>query len=124
MRLLLDTHVLLWVLADDRRLTPAARELIRAADAVAVSVVSAWEMSIKSSIGKLNAPPELEAAVRESGLTSIPLEFADVAELARLPRHHADPFDRMLVAQARARSLTLLTHDRRITLYEVPFVVV
>ncbi len=124
MRLLLDTHVLLWVLADDRRLTAAARELIRGADSAAVSVVSAWEMAIKSSIGKLKAPPGLEEAVRESGLRAIPLDFADVAELARLPLHHADLFDRMLVAQARARSLTLLTHDRQITLYDVPFVVV
>lgn len=124
MRLLLDTHIFLWVLADDRRLTPAARELIRSADSVAVSVVSAWEMAIKSSIGKLEAPSELEGVIRDSGLSPIPLDFIDVSELARLPLHHADPFDRMLVAQARARSLTLLTHDRQITLYDVPFVVV
>lgn len=121
---MLDTHVLLWVLADDRRLTRAARELIRAADAVTVSAVSAWEMAIKSSIGKLKAPSDLEGALTESGLSPIALEFADVAELARLPLHHADPFDRMLVAQARARSLTLLTHDRQMTVYEVPFVLV
>ena len=122
MRLLLDTHVLLWVLTDDRRLRAPARELIRSAQAVVVSVVSAWEVSIKASLGKLQAPTDLEAAVTKSALTTIPLEFADVAELARLPRHHPDPFDRMLVAQARTRSLTLLTHDRQLTLYDVPFV--
>lgn len=124
MRLLLDTHVILWVLADDRRLRPAARELLRAADEKLVSSVSAWEIAIKTAAGKLRAPPDIEHAVVESGLRPIPMEFGDVAELTTLPRHHADPFDRMLVAQARARGLTVLTHDRQLTSYDVPFVLI
>ena len=120
MRLLLDTHIVLWVLSDDRRLRPTTRELLRAADERFVSAVSAWEIAIKTAAGKLRAPLDIEDAIVESGLRPIPMAFSDVAELSALPRHHADPFDRMLVAQARARGLTVLTHDRQLTSYDVP----
>ena len=124
MRLLLDTHIVLWVLADDRRLRAAVREMVLSADDVVVSAVSAWEIAIKTAAGKLRAPPDIEQAVVASSLRPIPIEFADVAELAVLPRHHADPFDRMLVAQARARGLTILTRDWLITDYDVPVVLI
>lgn len=124
MRLLLDTHVLLWVLAGDRRLTRSSRETITSARAVVVSVVSAWEIALKTAAGKLRAPANIEAAVLESGLITTTLDFADVAECAGLPPHHSDPFDRMLVAQARVRGLTLMTRDRQLERYEVPLLLI
>lgn len=124
MRLLLDTHVLLWVLAGDRRLTRPSREIISGARTVVVSVVSGWEIALKSAAGKLRAPADIEAAVLESGLVPTTLDFADVAEYAGLPAHHPDPFDRMLVAQARVRGLTIMTRDRQLERYEVPLLLV
>jgi PIN domain nuclease of toxin-antitoxin system len=123
-RLLLDTHVLLWVLAGDRRLKRSSREIITSARTVVVSVVSAWEIALKAAAGKLRAPADIEAAVLESGLITTTLDFADVAECARLPAHHPDPFDRMLVAQARVRGLTLMTSDRQLERYDVPLLLI
>lgn len=124
MRLLLDTHVLLWVLAGDRRLTRSSREIITSARSVVVSVVSAWEIALKAAVGKLRAPDDIEAAVLESGLVTTPLDFADVAEYSSLPAHHSDPFDRMLVAQARVRGLTLMTRDSQLERYDVPLLLI
>lgn len=124
MRLLLDTHVLLWVLAGDRRLTRSSREIITSARTVVVSVVSAWEIALKVAAGKLRAPSDVETAVLESGLITTPLDFADVAEYAALPAHHPDPFDKMLVAQARVRGLTLMTRDRQLERYDVPLLLI
>lgn len=124
MRLLLDTHVLLWVLAGDKRLTRSSREILTSADTVVVSVVSAWEIALKASADKLRAPENLEEAVTESGLSTTALSFADVAESARLPVHHSDPFDRMLVAQARVRGLTIMSKDRQMERYDVPLLLI
>ena len=124
MRLLLDTHVLLWVLAGDKRLTRASRKILTGADTVVVSVVSAWEIALKAAAGKLRAPDNLEEAVLESGLSTTPLGFADVAESARLPAHHSDPFDRLLVAQARMRGLTIMSKDRQMERYDVPLLLI
>ena len=124
MRLLLDTHVLLWVLAGDRRLTRPSREILTGADLLVVSVVSAWEIALKAATGKLRAPDNLEGAVLESGLSTTPLGFADVAESARLPVHHSDPFDRLLVAQARMRGLTIMSKDRQMERYDVPLLLI
>ncbi len=89
-----------------------------------MSVVSAWEIALKASAGKLRAPVDIEAAVLESGLITTTLDFADVAECALLPAHHPDPFDRMLVAQARVRGLTLMTRDRQLERYDVPLLLI
>lgn len=124
MRLLLDTHVLLWVLAGDKRLTRSSRDILTSADTVVVSVVSAWEIALKAGAGKLRAPDDLEEAVRESGLSMTTLDFADVAESARLPVRHSDPFDRMLVAQARVRGLTIMSKDRQLEGYDVPLLLI
>jgi PIN domain nuclease of toxin-antitoxin system len=123
-RLLLDTHVLLWMLTGDRRLTRSPRDTIRTAQSVEVSVVSAWEITLKAVAGKLESPPDIERAILDSGLTTTSLHFADVAELERLPLYHADPFDRMLVAQARVRGLTLVTRDRQLERYAVPLLLI
>jgi PIN domain nuclease of toxin-antitoxin system len=118
-RLLLDTHVLLWWLADDPSLPAAARGAIADEPEVFVSAASAWEIAIKRALGKLDAPDDLEGAVGASGFLQLPVKFDHAATAGVLPRHHEDPFDRMLVAQARCESLTLVTADKRLSRYPI-----
>jgi PIN domain nuclease of toxin-antitoxin system len=119
MRLLLDTQVLLWWLADEG-LTDQARDAVAdPANPVMVSAVSAWEISIKKSLGKLTAPDDLERQVVDGGFIPLPISIAHGIAAGQLPRHHDDPFDRMLIAQASAEGLTLVTHDKRFTDYDV-----
>lgn len=120
MSFLLDTHVLLWWLTDDERLPDRMRAAVRDAEAeVHVSAVSAWEAGVKSALGKLTLPDQWWDHVREQRLTELPVTAQDGVAAAALPRHHADPFDRMLIAQAVRRDLTLLTVDRRFSAYDV-----
>ena len=120
MTLLLDTHALLWWLADDSALTPAARTAIRATGTlVFVSAVTAWEISIKQALGKLEAPDDLEAALAASRFQPLPITVAHALAAGRLPRQHDDPFDRMLIAQAQHAQLTVVTHDPKFRLYDV-----
>jgi PIN domain nuclease of toxin-antitoxin system len=119
--LLLDTHVLLWWLAGDDRLTPAMRTAIEdPRTSVAVSAASAWEMAIKAALGKLSAPDDLGAQLADNDFEPVPVTVEDGLAAGALPRHHDDPFDRMLIAQAARRRLTVVTADRRFTAYEVP----
>ncbi|HXM57373.1 MAG TPA: type II toxin-antitoxin system VapC family toxin [Candidatus Dormibacteraeota bacterium] len=121
MRLLLDTHTLLWWLSNDPSLTQVARAAIGRPEAdVAVSAASAWEVAIKTSLGKLTAPPDLEAQLTRHRFTPLPITVGHALVAGSLPRHHDDPFDRMLVAQARLEGMTLVTRDLRIGLYGVP----
>ncbi len=122
MTLLLDTHVFLWWRADDRRLGRAARTAIVEADVVFVSAATAWEAAIKAALGRLRYPDTIEAGVEASGFEKLPITLAHAELAARLPPHHADPFDRMLVAQAKAEGLTLVTHDRTFAAYEFSIV--
>lgn len=121
MNLLLDTHVFLWWLSDDRRLTAPARAAIEREDAgVYVSAASAWEIAIKAALGKLkpralDVPREIEAG----GFLELPISARHAQAAGGLPRLHADPFDRMLVAQARVEGLTLVTYDPEIAPYDV-----
>ncbi len=119
MRLLLDTHVLLWWLADHPALSKQARHLIANEPEVFASAASAWEIAIKRALGKLEAPEDLRAALDASGIRRLPIELEHAAIAGALPRHHDDPFDRMLVAQAQHEGLTLLTSDARISSYAV-----
>jgi PIN domain nuclease of toxin-antitoxin system len=119
MKLLLDTHVLLWWLADDPALSIQARRLIANEPEVLVSAASAWEIAIKRALGKLEAPEDLTDAMDASGIGRLPIEFEHAVTAGGLPRHHDDPFDRMLVAQAQHEGLTLLTSDARIGRYAV-----
>ena len=106
MRLLLDTHALLWWLDDADRLGPLARRAIAAgANLVVVSAASAWEIAIKRASGKLTGAEELSSAVEAEGFVPLAINFHHAVEAGELPRHHADPFDRMLVAQARIERL-------------------
>lgn len=121
-RLLLDTHVFLWWRASPRRLGPASHAAIARADLVFVSAATAWEAAIKATLGRLSIPEAIEAGVEKSGFEKLPILFAHAEEAARLPRHHLDPFDRMLVAQARLEGLTLVTGDRQMEPYDVEVV--
>lgn len=119
MTLLLDTHVVLWWRQDSRRLGPGARRAIARAAVVYVSAASAWEVSIKAAMGRLTLADPFERHVEEAGFDPLPITFAHAAEMARLPGIHTDPFDRMLVAQARVERLVLVTHDETIARYDV-----
>jgi PIN domain nuclease of toxin-antitoxin system len=117
MRLLLDTHILLWALSDAQRLGRRGRELIDDSDAY-VSAASIWEISIKVALGKLQAAPDkVNAALTPAGFKSLPVTLAHAAALLRLEPKHRDPFDRMLVTQARAEGMTLLTNDEALATY-------
>ena len=111
MRVLLDTHLLLWALADPARLQAEARRLIDHAD-VYVSAASVWEISIKAGLGKLSADPgEVVAALEPAGFLPLPITVQHAARVASLPLVHRDPFDRLLVAQALVEPMRLLTTD-------------
>ena len=117
---LLDTHAVLWWLAGDRRLPDSCRQLIEdPKNLILVSAASAWEVSIKMAVGKLSAPDDLLDAVADSGLEWIGIEPAEAYAAGALPLHHRDPFDRLLVAQAHARSASLLSRDEGLDRYSV-----
>lgn len=121
MRLLLDTHVLLWWLADDERLaaeTAAAIEDGR--NEVLVSAASVWEVEIKRAKGTLKAPDDLLEQLAGAGFSPLAIDPAHARDAARLPRRHEDPFDRMLIAQALAEGATLVSSDAAISRYQVP----
>lgn len=119
-RLLLDTHAFLWWLVDDPRLGEKARGVIAdPANEVFVSAASGWEAAIKAVLGKLELPGPLDAVVEEEGFTHLPISFFHGEQAGSLPPHHRDPFDRMLVAQAQAEGLTVVTADPDIAAYGV-----
>jgi PIN domain nuclease of toxin-antitoxin system len=118
-RLLLDTHALLWWLADEGLNTQAREAIADPANLVVVSAASAWEISIKKALGKLAAPDDLEQQLQTGGFAPLPISIAHGIAAGRLPRHHEDPFDRMLIAQALAEGLTIVTHDKRFEDYGV-----
>ena len=120
MKVLLDTHILLWWLADDQRLPPQAATTIEDPDTeVVVSAASAWEISVKQAAGRLEAPDDLLDAIVASDFRALAITAAHAVAAGRLPPHRADPFDRMLVAQAQIEGFTLVTVDRRFADYDV-----
>lgn len=120
MRLLLDTHIFLWWLSDWERISESARAAIADPNnEVLVSAVTGWEIGIKKARGRLVAPDNLAAVVEEKRFEHLSLTFAHAERAAALPPHHRDPFDRMLIAQAQAEGLVLVTRDSRIADYEV-----
>ena len=126
MRLLLDTHAALWAVSEPDALSATARNAILGAEEIRLSVVSPWELVIKSALGKLvlhrtvdDICRELE---REFAAQSLAVTLAHVLEVGRLPPHHGDPFDRLLIAQARVEGLTMVTRDHVFAEYGVAVV--
>lgn len=124
MKLLLDTHALLWWLADDEQLGARARELIEdPGNDVFVSVVSLWEIVVKVRVGKLEASiEEVAAAVQRGGFALLDIGVAHLRQAADLPMHHRDPFDHLLIAQAAVEGATFVSEDRHTPKYPVRFV--
>lgn len=119
MRLLLDSHVVVWWLADDPRLRATTRAAIADAGDVIVSVVTPWELGIKVALGKLDMPDDLLDQVRSNGFDLLPISDTHAVAAAALPLLHRDPFDRMLIAQATIERLTLVTADAVFGAYDV-----
>lgn len=118
MRLLLDTHVVLWLMKDDPSLSTDARAIISAATEVFVSAATLWEIAIKSSTGKLDVNAErLVERISEAGLSELPVTFKHGIASGKLPFHHRDPFDRLLVAQAITEPMNFLTADPQLKSY-------
>ena len=117
---LVDANALLWWLAGDRTLSRAAARAIRDPDNdVLVSAATIWEIEIKRSLGKLQAPDGITDTARAAGFDILPITGADAERAARLPRHHRDPFDRMLVAQALRLEAVIVTRDARFAAYGI-----
>lgn len=123
MKLLLDTHALLWWLADDERLGARARDLIEdPGNDVLVGVVSLWEVIVKVRVGKLEADiEEVAAAIRRDGFALLDIGIAHLRGAAELPMHHRDPFDHLLIAQAAVEGATFISEDRHTPKYPVRF---
>lgn len=119
MRLLLDTQIVLWQLQGSRTVRGEARAAIERASELAFSVVSFAEIGVKAAIGKLTVPADLHDQVLRSGLSIVGLAPAHGLLVGDLPLHHRDPFDRLLIAQARCEGLTIVTADRRFAEYDV-----
>ena len=122
MRLLLDTHVVLWELEGERTLPAQARRAIEQATELVFSVVSFAEIGVKSALGKLSVPPDFHAHVVGIGVRVLGLAPEHGVAVGDLPMHHRDPFDRLLIAQARLEGLTVVTADRRFAEYDVAVV--
>jgi PIN domain nuclease of toxin-antitoxin system len=120
MKLLLDTHAALWWLADDDRLGTSATTLIEdPGNHVLLSAVVAWEIAIKRALGKVTAPLDVTKLLLAGGATGLPVSLEHAAGVEALPDHHADPFDRLLIAQALIEGATVITRNAAISSYDV-----
>ncbi len=122
MRLLLDTHILIWACATPEQLGEAAcAALTEAQNDVFVSAASTWEIAIKRKLGRLEFPVDrFDRILRDMSFITLPISVAHALAAGDLPRHHDDPFDRMLVAQARTEGLILMSEDAQMRRYNVP----
>lgn len=123
MRLLLDTHILLWWLADSPKLKKKSREIISDENnIILISAVTAWEIAIKKALGKLDAPENLNEVIERSQFEPLNISIVHATQAGKLPKHHEDPFDRMLIAQAIEEQLTVMSHDEQFTQYDVALI--
>lgn len=123
MKLLLDTHAALWWLADEPRFGEnASRHLVDLENQVLLSAVLVWEVAIKRSLGKLDAPPGLRGLLLGAGALPLPIGLEHAERAEELPWHHRDPFDRLLVAQAMIEDAAVLSHDESFDAYDVSVV--
>lgn len=118
MRVLLDTHVLIWW-DSGRRMSREATTAIKQADDVFVSAAAAWEVAIKGALGKITTTRSVAMAVSESGFQELPIGFAHAEQVRQLPAHHRDPFDRIMIAQAQVEGLLIVTGDAAFDAYDV-----
>jgi len=118
-RYLADTHVLLWSIGNDKRLPERHRTILLSAAEVFFSAASIWEIAIKKSLGKLKAPDHLATRLPRAGFRPLNVSPIHAEAIATLPLHHADPFDRLLIAQARIEKMTVMTADAQFLLYDV-----
>jgi PIN domain nuclease of toxin-antitoxin system len=120
LRLLVDSNALIWAVGRPTELSAAARQALQESNDRFVSIASMWEIAIKMSLGKLSLPDSLAAALNTIAAVALPITPTHIDRVQRLPLHHRDPFDRMLVAQALEEGLTIVTRDRRVGAYGVP----
>jgi len=124
-KLLLDTHVLIWLFEENPCLNSKARTLLAdRAHALTVSVVSVWEISIKQALGRLQVPDNIVALLELNRVRLLPVSVEHAYAVRSLPLLHGDPFDRMLVTQALLEDLTIVTHDKNVQAYPVPCLMV
>jgi PIN domain nuclease of toxin-antitoxin system len=122
MNLSLDTQVLLWSLSSPERLSEAARNAIEdPSNLVFVSAAATWEIEIKSALGKLSAPPDLVRQLAVASFQELPITIAHTIAVKQLPNLHRDPFDRIMLAQARTAGLTFVTADPEVLQYPGTF---
>lgn len=122
MKILLDTHALLWWVSDDKRLGREARRAIATAQVVWVSAASGLEVALKVAKGRLRVNEPLSVTIETDDLTELPFSIRHAEELQRLPMHHRDPHDRVLIAQARVEGAVIVTHDRAFEAYGTPVI--
>jgi PIN domain nuclease of toxin-antitoxin system len=127
MRVLVDTHTFLWALLENHRLSAKAKQILTSKEhELYFSLVSLWEIAVKMKIGKLNTVGSSVTYIRdemaEYGMELLPIRYEHILQLERLPLHHSEPFDRLLIAQAIAESLPILTHDEKFPLYPVKLI--
>ena len=120
MKLLLDTHALILWLKNDPNLFQGTKKAIANPDnLVFVSAASAWEIAVKKSLGKLNAPDDLETQIETHNFQPLPIKITHGIAVGKLPWHHKDPFDRIIIAQAICESMTIITRDKKFNYYNV-----
>lgn len=123
-RYLLDTHILIWWLGEREKL--GGKEIAVISDPlseITVSVASLWEMEIKRGLGKLKTPPDILQQLQHHNFKLLPISGEHALAVGKLPLHHHDPFDRMLLAQARCEKMTIITCDKKLSLYDVPLII-
>ena len=119
-RYLIDTHILLWYLSDDKNLSFELKRVLEdTKNEILVSVVSLWEIFIKEDLGKLTVPKDIEKYTTRSGFDFLDIELEHVLNIKNLKNHHKDPFDRMLIAQAIAENIPIITNDSKFLQYKV-----
>jgi PIN domain nuclease of toxin-antitoxin system len=119
-KLLIDTHAALWLLDEDKRLSPSADQMLTdASNEVLLSAAVVWEVAIKQSLGKLDAPDGFSAMLIDGGATPLPVSIEHARAVGSLPWHHRDPFDRLLVAQATLENAVVVSSDDRLRAYDV-----
>ena len=122
---LIDTHILLWWLADDAALSARARSLLMDPEHTCfISAATIWEIRIKERLKKLSVPKNFDSVVGVQGFSFLPITHIHANAVAKLPMLHRDPFDRMLLAQAACERVTVLTHDNQLKQYKISVVIV